>query len=235
MKEICIRNAIKKVYKGSIAEEVGIEAGDKLLKINDNEIIDIIDYKYYLADEYLEIEILKVSGEYWIIEIEKEYDDDLGIEFEKPIIDEVKSCKNRCVFCFIDQLPSDMRPSLYFKDDDFRLSFLQGNYITLTNMSEEDIGRIIKYRISPINISVHTTDGELRKKILNNRFAGDILNILTKLAANNIKMNCQIVLCPDLNDKEELDNTIGDLGRLSGGIDSVAIVPVGLTAYRSNT
>lgn len=232
MKEICIRNAIKKVYKGSIAEEVGIEAGDKLLKINDNEIIDIIDYKYYLADEYLEIEILKVSGEYWIIEIEKEYDDDLGIEFEKPIIDEVKNCKNRCVFCFIDQLPSDMRPSLYFKDDDFRLSFLQGNYITLTNMSEEDIGRIIKYRISPINISVHTTDGELRKKILNNRFAGDILNILTKLAANNIKMNCQIVLCPDLNDKEELDNTIGDLGRLSGGIDSVAIVPVGLTAYR---
>ena len=135
MKEICIRNAIKKVYKGSIAEEVGIEAGDKLLKINDNEIIDIIDYKYYLADEYLEIEILKVSGEYWIIEIEKEYDDDWGIEFEKPIIDEVKNCKNRCVFCFIDQLLPDMRPGLYFKDD-FRLSFLQ-EIISITNMSEE--------------------------------------------------------------------------------------------------
>ncbi|HZJ76178.1 MAG TPA: DUF512 domain-containing protein [Oscillospiraceae bacterium] len=232
MKEICIRNVIKEVYKGSIAEEVGMEAGDRLLKINDNPIIDIIDYKYYLADEYLEIEILKASGEYWIVEIEKEYDDDLGVEFEKPTIDEVKNCKNRCIFCFIDQLPPGMRPSLYFKDDDFRLSFLQGNYITLTNMNEEDIDKIIKYRISPVNISVHTTDGELRKKILNNRFAGDILNILTKLAANNIKMNCQIVLCPGLNDKGELDNTIEDLGGLSDGIDSVAIVPVGLTAYR---
>ena len=141
MKKTDIRNIIKKVYRGSIAEEAGIESGDRLLKINDNEIEDIIDYKYYLTDEYLEVEILKVKGEHWIVEIEKEYDDDLGIEFENLIIDEVKSCKNKCVFCFIDQLPPDMRSSLYFKDDDFRLSFLQGNYITLTNMSKKEIGR----------------------------------------------------------------------------------------------
>lgn len=232
LKETNTKNIISKVYKGSIADEIGIEIGDKLLKINGNKIEDIIDYKYYLADEYLEIEILKANGEYWIVEIEKEYDDDLGIEFESPIIDRVRSCKNKCIFCFIDQLPPNMRSSLYFKDDDFRLSFLQGNYITLTNMSEEDIDKIIKYRISPINISVHTTNSELRKKILNNRFADNILNILTKLAKNNIKMNCQIVLCPNLNDKNELDNTIRDLGKLNNNIDSVAIVPVGLTAYR---
>lgn len=227
-----IRNVIGKVYKGSIAEEVGIEPGDSLFKINGNEIEDIIDYRFYLADEYLEIEILKAKGEHWIVEIEKEYDDELGIEFENPLIDEVKDCKNKCVFCFVDQLPPNMRSSLYFKDDDFRLSFLQGNYITLTNMTEEDIDKIIRYRISPINISVHTTNSELRKRMLNNKFAGDILGILIKLAKNNIEMNCQIVLCPNLNDKEELDNTIEDLGKLSDSINSVAVVPVGLTAYR---
>lgn len=232
MREINIKNIINKVYTGSIAEEVGIEVGDELLKINGNEIEDIIEYKYYIADEFLEVEILKSDGQHWIVEIDKEYDEDLGIEFENPIIDEAKSCRNKCVFCFIDQLPPNMRQSLYFKDDDSRLSFLQGNYITLTNMSEEDINKIIKYRISPINISVHTTNGELRKKMLNNRFAGNILDILTRLAENNIEMNCQIVLCPNLNDKEELDSTIKDLGELSNSIGSVAVVPVGLTAYR---
>ncbi|MBU5677320.1 DUF512 domain-containing protein [Alkaliphilus sp. MSJ-5] len=232
MREIGLKNIISKVYSGSIAEEVGIQVGDELLKINSHEIEDIIEYKYYLADEYLEVEILKTDGEHWIVEVDKEYDEDLGIEFENPIIDQAKSCRNKCVFCFIDQLPPNMRQSLYFKDDDSRLSFLQGNYITLTNMSEEDINKIIKYRISPINISVHTTNGELRKKMLNNRFAGNILNILTRLAENNIEMNCQIVLCPDLNDREELDNTIKDLGNLSYSIGSVAVVPVGLTAYR---
>ncbi len=232
MKEACIKNIISKVYSGSIAEEVGIEVGDELLKINGHEIEDIIEYRYFLTEEYLEVEILKVDGENWIIEIDKEYDEDLGIEFENPIIDQAKSCRNKCVFCFIDQLPPNMRQSLYFKDDDSRLSFLQGNYITLTNMSEEDINKIVQYRISPINISVHTTNGELRKKMLNNRFAGNILEILKKLAENHIQMNCQIVLCPDLNDKEELDNTIRDLGKLSASIGSVAVVPVGLTAYR---
>ncbi|HZK58193.1 MAG TPA: PDZ domain-containing protein, partial [Clostridia bacterium] len=141
MKRKDISNVIGKVYKGSIAEEVGIEPGDSLFRINGNEIEDIIDYKFYLADEYLEIEILKAGGEHWIIEIEKEYDDELGIEFENPLIDEVKNCKNKCVFCFVDQLPPNMRPSLYLKDDDFRLSFLQGNYITLTNMTKEDIDK----------------------------------------------------------------------------------------------
>ncbi len=232
MRETDIKNIISKVFPESIGEELGIEVGDQLLNINGNEIEDIIEYKYYLADEYLEVEILKSDGEHWILEIDKEFDEDLGIEFENPIIDKAKTCKNNCVFCFIDQLPPNMRDSLYFKDDDSRLSFLQGNYITLTNMSEEDIDKIVKYRISPINISVHTTNGELRKKMLNNRFAGNILNILTRLAENNIEMNCQIVLCPDLNDKEELDNTINDLGNLSDSIGSVAVVPVGLTAYR---
>lgn len=232
MKETEIKNIISKVYKGSIAEEAGIEIGDQLLKINGNKIEDIIEYKYYLADKYLEIEILKSNGEDWLVEVDKEYDEDLGIEFENPIIDRAKTCKNKCIFCFIDQLPPDMRPSLYFKDDDSRLSFLQGNYITLTNMSEEDIDKIIRYRISPINISVHTTNGELRKQMLNNRFAGNILEVLGKLAENHIQMNCQIVLCPDINDKQELDSTIEDLGKLSKSIGSVAIVPIGLTAYR---
>jgi len=136
LKEACIKNIISKVYSGSIAEEVGIEVGDELLKINGHEIEDIIEYRYFLTEEYLEVEILKVDGENWIIEIDKEYDEDLGIEFENPIIDQAKSCRNKCVFCFIDQLPPNMRQSLYFKDDDSRLSFLQGNYITLTNMSE---------------------------------------------------------------------------------------------------
>lgn len=232
MKETNIKNIISKVLPESIGEELGIQVGDQLIKINDNEIEDIIEYKYYLADEYLEVEILKSDGQRWILEIDKEFDEDLGIEFENPIIDKAKTCKNNCIFCFIDQLPPNMRDSLYFKDDDSRLSFLQGNYITLTNMSEKDIDKIVKYRISPINISVHTTNGELRKKMLNNKFAGNILNILTRLAENNIEMNCQIVLCPNLNDKEELDNTINDLGNLSDSIGSVAVVPVGLTAYR---
>ena len=232
MRETSIKNVISKVYTGSIAEEVGIQVGDELLKINGHEIEDIIEYKYYLADEYLEVEILKMDGEHWVVEVDKEYDEDLGIEFENPIIDQAKSCRNKCVFCFIDQLPPNMRQSLYFKDDDSRLSFLQGNYITLTNMSEEDINKIIKYRISPINVSVHTTNGELRKRMLNNRFAGNILETLSRLAENNIEMNCQIVLCPKLNDKDELDKTIEDLGKLSHSIGSVAVVPVGLTAYR---
>ncbi|NLM04594.1 MAG: DUF512 domain-containing protein [Clostridiales bacterium] len=234
MREKEIKNIISKVYPNSIAEEVGIEKGDILLNINGEIIEDIIEYRYYLADEYLEIAIQKPDGEEWIIEIDKEYDEDLGMEFENPIIDSAKSCQNKCIFCFIDQLPKNMRKSLYFKDDDSRLSFLHGNYITLTNMKEEDINKIIQYRISPINISVHTTNYELRKKMLNNKRAGNILNILKKLADNNIQMNCQIVLCPNVNDKEELDKTISDLKDLSYSIGSVAIVPVGLTRYRED-
>lgn len=232
MKESKAKNIISKVYPNSIADEVGIQEGDLLLKINGEEIEDIIDYKYLLSDEYLEIEIQKADGEEWIIEIDKEYDEDLGLEFENPIIAEAKSCKNKCLFCFIDQLPKNMRKTLYFKDDDSRLSFLHGNYITLTNMKDEDINKIIQYRISPINISVHTTNGELRKKMLSNPKADQILSILRRLAEYEIEMNCQIVLCPNINDGEELDNTIKDLKELSHAIKSVAVVPVGITRYR---
>ncbi len=232
MKEGKVKNVICQVYPGGIGEEAGIEIGDKLIAINGQFIEDIIEYKYCLAEEYLEVEIEKPNGEAWILEIDKGYDDDLGIEFDNPILTHMRSCQNKCIFCFIDQLPKGMRESLYFKDDDSRLSFLHGNYITLTNMRDEDIKKIIQYRISPINVSVHTTNGELRKRMLNNRFADNILDILKRLVENDIKVNCQIVLCPEVNDGEELDNTLRDLAALGNGVESVAVVPVGITRYR---
>ncbi len=170
----------------------------------------------------------------YIYEIEKDYDDDLGIEFTNPIIDKAKSCRNKCVFCFIDQLPKGMRETLYFKDDDSRLSFLQGNFVTLTNMSEEDINNIIKYRISPINISVHTTNPELRKTMIKNKFAGNLYSIMERLAEAQIQMNCQIVLCPGYNDKEELERTVSDLTKLYPYVNSAAAVPVGITKHREH-
>ncbi|MEG0181101.1 MAG: DUF512 domain-containing protein [Romboutsia sp.] len=227
-------NYISKVYKDSIADEIGIEIGDLLISINDQPIQDIIEYKFLLSDEYLEVEIKKVDGEIYIYEIEKEYDEDLGIEFTNPIIDKAKSCRNKCVFCFIDQLPEGMRDTLYFKDDDSRLSFLQGNFVTLTNMSEDDINNIIKYRISPINISVHTTNPDLRKTMIKNRFAGKLYEIMERLAQAGIQMNCQIVLCPGYNDKDELTRTISDLEKLYPYVNSAAIVPVGITKHRSH-
>lgn len=229
-----VNNVISKVYKNSIAEELGIEVGDLLMSINGQTIHDIIEYRFLLSDEYLEVEIKKINGEIYIYEIEKDYDDDLGIEFTNPIIDQAKSCRNKCVFCFIDQLPKGMRETLYFKDDDSRLSFLQGNFVTLTNMSEEDIDNIIKYRISPINISVHTTNPELRQKMINNRFAGKLYSIMQRLADAQIQMNCQIVLCPGYNDKDELTRTISDLEKLYPYVNSAAIVPVGITKHRSH-
>ncbi len=227
-------NVISKVYKDSIAEELGIEVGDLLISINNEPINDIIEYKFLLSDEYLEVEIKKNNKDVYIYEIEKDYDEDLGIEFTNPIIDKAKSCRNKCVFCFIDQLPQGMRETLYFKDDDSRLSFLQGNFITLTNMSEEDIDNIIRYRISPINISAHTTNPELRKKMLNNKFAGNLYNIMKRLYDAQIQMNCQIVLCPGYNDKEELERTVSDLSNLYPYVNSVAAVPVGITKHRSH-
>ena len=217
-------NVISKVYKGSIADEIGIEVGDLLISINEQEIHDIIEYKFLMSDEYIELEIQKINGQIYIYEIEKEYDDDLGIEFTNPIIDKAKSCRNKCVFCFIDQLPKGMRETLYFKDDDSRLSFLQ----------EEDINNIIKYRISPINISVHTTNPELRQKMIKNKFAGKLYEIMKRLAEAGIQMNCQIVLCPGYNDKEELTRTISDLETLYPYVNSAAIVPVGITKHRGN-
>lgn len=227
-------NIISKVYKDSIAEELGIEVGDLLISINGEKIHDIIEYRFLLSDEYLEVEIEKKNKEVYIYEIEKEYDDDLGIEFTNPIIDKAKSCRNKCVFCFIDQLPKGMRETLYFKDDDSRLSFLQGNFVTLTNMSEEDINNIIKYRISPINISVHTTNPELRKTMIKNKFAGNLYSIMQRLAEAQIQMNCQIVLCPGYNDKEELERTVSDLAKLYPYVNSAAAVPVGITKHRDH-
>jgi len=227
-------NIISKVYKDSIAEEIGIEVGDLLIAVNDQKVHDIIEYKFLISDEYIELEIQKRDGEVYIYEIEKDFDEELGIEFVNPIIDKAKSCRNKCIFCFIDQLPKGMRKTLYFKDDDSRLSFLQGNFITLTNMSEEDIQNIIKYRISPINISVHTTNPELRTKMINNKRAGKLLETMKRLADAQIEMNCQIVLCPGYNDKEELDRTLADLSSLYPYVNSVAIVPVGVTRYREN-
>lgn len=225
---------IKGVLPGSIAEEMEIEAGDLLFCINEKEIKDVFDYHYAVNDEYLEVLIRKQDGQEWELEIEKEYEEDLGIEFEEGLMDSYRSCRNKCMFCFIDQMPPGMRETLYFKDDDARLSFLQGNYITLTNMSDEDIERIIFYKLSPINISVHTTNKELRCTMLKNRFAGEALDKIQKLYDAGITMNGQIVLCKGVNDKEELKRTIQDLSAYIPHMQSVSVVPVGLTKYRDN-
>ncbi|MBF4691627.1 DUF512 domain-containing protein [Fusibacter ferrireducens] len=225
-------NKIKKVLPGSIAEELEIESGDILLSINNKKVVDIIDLMYLTNDEFIVVEIQKKDGEIWDLEIDKEFDEDLGIEFENPIIDDATRCSNNCVFCFIDQLPKNMRSTLYFKDDDSRLSFLQGNFVTLTNLNEDKFNRIIDYRISPINVSVHTTNPELRVKMLGNRFAGNIMERLEKLTSNGIVVNAQIVLCPGYNDGDELSRTLDDLITLGSNLQSVAIVPIGLTKHR---
>lgn len=228
------RNIIEDIVIGSIAEELEIEPGDILLSINGTKIKDVIDYKYLISDDLLEVEIGKKNGEIWELEIEKDYNEDLGIIFTNPLIDKAKTCKNKCMFCFIDQLPPNMRDTLYFKDDDSRLSFLQGNFITLTNMSEDDIERIIKYRLSPINVSVHTTNPELRVKMLNNKNAGKVYEILKRFHEASLEVNCQIVLVPGVNDGKELVRTIDDLSSLYPTIESVAVVPVGVTKYREH-
>lgn len=228
------KNIISKVWEGSIAEELGIECGDIIHSINATVIEDIVEYTFLQSDEYIELEIEKKDGEVYIFEIQKEYDEELGIEFSNPIIDSVKTCNNDCVFCFVSQLPEGMRETLYIKDDDSRLSFLQGNFITMTNMKDADIDRMIRYRISPVNISVHTSNPELRVKMLNNRFAGDILSKIKRLADANLEMNGQIVCVPDFNDKEELDRTINDLAAFYPQMGSIAVVPVGVTKYREN-
>ncbi len=226
------KHIISLVEKGSIAEELGILKGDELLKINDKEIEDIFDYQYLLQDEYIEVLVKKEDGEEWLLEIEKEYSEDLGLTFENGLMDDYRSCHNKCIFCFIDQMPKGMRETLYFKDDDSRLSFLQGNYVTLTNMSEHDIDRIINYRLEPINISFQTTNPVLRCKMLNNRFAGDALKKVDKLFDAGIHMNGQIVLCKGVNDKEELERSIKDLTKYLPNLESVSVVPVGLSKYR---
>lgn len=223
---------VKSVENGSIAEELEIEAGDVILAVNNQEIEDIFDYQYLINDEYIELLVRKPDGEEWLLEIEKDYDEDLGIEFENSLMDDYKSCHNKCIFCFIDQNPKGMRDTIYFKDDDSRLSFLQGNYITLTNMKEKDVERIINYHLAPINISVHATNPKLRCKMLNNRFAGTILDRIRKFYEADIPMNGQIVLCKGVNDGDELRRTISDLLEFAPVMESVSVVPVGLSDYR---
>ena len=225
-------HVIKEVLPGSIAEECGMEPGDAILKINGEEIQDILDYRYMVQDEELVITVLSKQGEEVEVEIEKDFDEDLGIEFENPFMDDYRSCKNKCIFCFIDQMPPGMRDTLYFKDDDARLSFLQGNYVTLTNMSDADIDRIIRYHLEPINISFQTMNPELRCKMLNNRFAGEALKKVDRLFEAGIAMNGQIVLCKNVNDKKELDYSIEQLTKYIPLLESVSVVPVGLSKYR---
>ena len=228
------RHVIKRVLPGSIAEELELEPGDELLSVNGQQIEDVFDYHYLINDEYLEILIRKPDQEEWELEIEKDYEEDLGIEFDSSLMDEYRSCRNKCIFCFIDQMPKGMRDTLYFKDDDSRLSFLQGNYVTLTNMSDYDIDRIIRYHLSPINISFQTTNPELRCRMLNNRFAGDIFPKVQRLYEAGIEMNGQIVLCKGINDGEELERSIRDLSKYLPHLRSVSVVPVGLSRYREN-
>ena len=219
------------VEAGSYAEEAGIRAGDKILTVNGHDFHDILEYRYLTAEYEVVLCVEKENGTIEEITIENDYED-LRIDFEESLADKAQSCRNKCIFCFIDQLPKGMRETVYFKDDDTRLSFLQGNYVTLTNMTDDDIDRLIKMRISPINISVHTTNPKLRVQMLNNKNAGKLYDIMKRFAENKIRMNCQIVLCIDYNDKDELDRTIKDLSVLYPYVESVSVVPVGLSGYR---
>ena len=217
---------------GSHADKAGIKKGETLLSINSNEIVDVLDYRFYQVNRKLTLEVADEDKNVRTIEMTKGEYEEIGLEFETYLMDKQHSCRNKCIFCFIDQLPKGMRESLYFKDDDSRLSFLFGNYITLTNITEHEIDRIIKMHISPINVSVHTTNPELRCKMMNNRFAGDTLKYLKRFADAGITLNCQIVSCPGINDGDELVRTLTDLEAL--GVNMTAIVPVGLTRYREN-
>ncbi|PKM77030.1 MAG: DUF512 domain-containing protein [Firmicutes bacterium HGW-Firmicutes-15] len=223
---------IKEVGQSSIAEEMDIIPGDILLSINGNPINDIIDYQFYSQDDYLVVEIEKENREIWSLEIEKDFDEELGFHFAEPVFDRMKSCRNHCVFCFIDQLPPHMRKSLYLKDDDYRHSFLYGNFITLTNISEGDWQKIIEMRLSPLYVSVHCIQADLRKKMLGNQQAGSIKQDLQRLQEAGIEVHTQIVLCPGLNDGEALKETLEELAGLYPGVVSVGIVPVGLTGHR---
>ena len=222
---------IDSVQKGSPAFRAGFKAGETLTAINGHEIMDVLDYRFYQDEKKLEVELISDKGKKRLLRVSKREYEDLGLEFSTYLMDKQRSCKNKCVFCFIDQLPPGLRDSLYFKDDDSRLSFLFGNYITLTNITEHEVERIIHMHISPINISVHTTNPALRVKMMNNRFAGEKLEILYRLAGAGIAINCQLVLCPGWNDGAELERTLQDLTALES-VGCIAAVPVGLTKYR---
>jgi len=226
-----VNHIIATVLEGSPADMAGLKAGDNLIKVNDEDVIDIFDYRYNVLSSHLKLTVER-NDEILEFEIEKEEDDDPGLDFENGLMDDYRSCHNKCIFCFIDQMPKGMRETLYFKDDDSRLSFLQGNYVTLTNMSERDIERIIKFRMEPINVSFQTTNPELRCKMLNNRFAGDALKVADRFFEAGIIMNGQIVLCKGVNDGAELRRSIEDLMKYLPVLESVSVVPVGLSKYR---
>ncbi len=225
---------VSSVETGSIAEELEIEAGDELLSIDGQKMLDMIDYGFYCKSELLTLEIKKANGEIEEIELEKDYDEDLGIVFESAVFDKIKPCLNRCIFCFVDQQPKGLRDTLYIKDDDYRLSYLQGTYITLTNLKEEDKQRISRMHLGPFYVSVHTTNPELRVRMLRNPNASKIMENLNWFKENEIPFHAQIVLCPDVNDGVELDRTLKDLSTLGDSLLSVAIVPVGITQYRED-
>ena len=227
-----ISHQIASVAENSIGARAGLAPGDIILEMNGAKIRDIFDYHYYSDDEVVDIKVQGADGSIRVCHVEKEIGEDLGITFENGLMDDYRSCHNQCIFCFIDQMPPGMRDTLYFKDDDTRLSFLQGNYVTLTNISEEDMSRIISYHLAPINISVHTTNPQLRCEMLHNRFAGDILDKIRMLYDAGIEMNAQIVLCKGINDGEELERTIVDLLEFYPFMQSLSVVPVGLTKYR---
>lgn len=222
---------IRGVQKRSPAARAGLRAGDELISMNDREIVDVLDYRYALLEEKLCV-VFRRAGKEKTVRLRKGEYDELGLEFDTYLMDGQRSCKNKCVFCFIDQMPPGLRESLYFKDDDDRLSFLFGNYITMTNLTEREVERIIELHLSPINISVHTTNPELRVRMMKNKHAGEVLSYLPRFAAAGLKLNCQLVLCPGFNDGEELDRTLRDLGKLAPAVQSVAAVPVGLTKFR---
>jgi len=234
VKMLAYNGIVARVMTDSIAAQLGLEPGDRLITVDGESIRDIIDLSFALADESVELVIEKKNGEQEILEIEKEYDEDLGIEFESAVFDGVRRCANKCIFCFVDQMAPGMRESLYVKDDDYRLSFLYGNFVTLTNSTPQDMNRISRLHLSPLYISVHTTNSSLREKMLNNKNAGKIMEQLNGLINSGIEMHTQIVLCPDINDGDQLEQTINDLYSLHPNVLSMAIVPVGLSRYREN-
>ena len=225
---------ISEVLDDSIAQELGLNVGDKLLSVNKEKPQDMIDYRYMMCSEDVEIEIERLNGDIEIFEIEKDFDDDLGVVFESAVFDKIKPCTNHCIFCFVDQQPEGLRKSLYIKDDDYRLSYLQGTYVTLTNLTTKDRERIEKLHLGPLYVSVHTTNPELRVKMLSNPKAAGILEDLKWLKKADIPVHAQIVLCPGYNDGKELERTLSDLEKFKSIIRSIAIVPVGITRFHKN-
>lgn len=223
---------IRTVHAGSLAEELELAPGDEIVSINGQSVKDIVDLQFSLATEDMELEVKKADGEVWVLDVEKGYDEGLGVEWEHPTVDRIKLCHNKCVFCFVDQIPTNMRQTLNVRDDDYRLSFLHGNFVTLTNVKDEELQRIVDLKLTPLNVSVHTTNPVLRVRMLGNKRSGEILRQIAFLAEHDIEMNTQIVLCPEWNDGDELDRTIRDLAPFFPAVRTLSVVPVGLTKHR---